>query len=315
MAYKLKDLKFEVLKPISYYMKDFDSTFQMGKHVHPYFEIMYCKSGSFFIDIAERTNDEKPTFVRHTISTNEFIFIDADVPHCLVTEQKSTIYNIEFLVCSQTDYNPFDVNSALRTDYSLLTRKSGLNCILNSENGYVIFSDTENVSHCLRALIKEFNEGCNSFERACIIKSRIILLFMEISKCHSNQNSSDGIIYIKRAKQYIQQNFTNDINIDEIAKNVNINKAYLQRLFKAYTDTTILKLINNYRITLCQQLLTTTNMPIEEIAQKSGFQSRQHLIYEFKKTNACSPSDYRKNYLNWQVDHRAKHHDSLWIKD
>ena len=76
------------------------------------------------------------------------------------------------------------------------------------------------------------------------------------------------------------------------------------------TGTTILKYINDYRLNICKDLLTSTSLSIEEITAKAGFRNRQHLIYAFKNRYDITPSEYRKKYLNAIIDYSAQLYES-----
>ena len=72
----------------------------------------------------------------------------------------------------------------------------------------------------------------------------------------------------------------------------------------------MLRSINALRVAKAQQLLTESNLSMEQIAAQTGFKNRQHLIYEFKNQISVTPSDYRKQYQQQLLDHQARMHDS-----
>ena len=311
-AVTLKKLKNEVLEPISYYMKNFNKNFLMSRHLHPYIEIMYCRSEHFTFEVYEENDEGQKVFNTYIVSPGEFVIIDAMVPHRLVTdiESDSMIYNVEFEVKEREQYNPYGVFDAISVDYSQMMSRGGWAQIANAKGGYAILTDTENVEHCFRVLLNILYGGIDSFEKACEVQARQMMLFAEISKCKVSLRTGGCVMYIKQAQEFINKNYASDIRIEDVARHVKVNKTYLQRLFRTYTGTTMLRSINALRVGKAQQLLSESNLSMEQIAAQTGFKNRQHLIYEFKNQISVTPSDYRKQYQQQLLDHQARMHDS-----
>ncbi len=301
----LKKLKTENFEPVAYYMKKFDRSFSMMRHVHPYVEFMYCQSRSFKFEVYEENEKGEKTFNIHEISAGKIIVIDSGIPHRIITDSDAEvmIYNIEFEVKDTKLYNPYGIFDSVTINYSNWFLKSGWNGIINAKDGYTILSDTENVEHCFRTYLNALMAGVNCFEDACVLFARKMILFSQIGKCRQENKPGGYIFYIKNARDYIHKNYAADLSIEDVAEHVKLNKAYLQRLFKTYTGSTILKTINEVRVDKAKCLLAETNESIDYIVAQTGFRNRQHLIYEFKKKLNLTPSAYRKQYGNRRVDY------------
>ena len=87
-----------------------------------------------------------------------------------------------------------------------------------------------------------------------------------------------------------------EINNEKIAEIVNYHPNYLNRVFLAAHGITIHKYITNYRITVAEQLLIATDLPISKIAESVGFSSRVPFTLSFKNINGIKPSEYRKRF-------------------
>ncbi len=146
-------------------------------------------------------------------------------------------------------------------------------------------------------------ENKDSLAQSCSILARFIQLLMEIDKCLTPSNLATGITYIKKAQDYIKNNFNRNLTVDDIAGHAGINKAYLQRLFNAYTGMSVMQSLNNFRITKCKRILIETNLTIDEICSHVGFNNRQQLIYEFKMQTGTTPTSYRNEYTNKNFRH------------
>lgn len=100
--------------------------------------------------------------------------------------------------------------------------------------------------------------------------------------------------YIEDASIYISNNYSNNIKVHDIAKYVNITRAYLFRLFKEYLHTSPQQFLINFRMEKACELLKDCNFTIGQVARSVGY--RDVLLFSkiFKKSFGISPSNYRK---------------------
>lgn len=305
----LHRLKNEILKPVSFYMKEFDRSFSMSRHVHPYIEVMYCQSEQFKFEVYEDKGNGEMEFNTYIVSAGEVIIVDAMVPHCIITDsdEKTMIYNIEFEAVKKETFNPYGVYDVFFVDYAKLIEKSGWRQIAESKNGFMILPDTENVEHCFRMYLNALTGGVNCFEDAYAVCARQMMFFSSIGKCKASDKVNGCVLYIKRAKEYINKNYVSNIKLEDVAEHAGVNKIYLQKLFREYTGQTILRSINEVRVGKARQLLAETNMSIDLILLQTGFRNRQHFIYAFKNIVGQTPSEYRKQnqhrFVNYQINH------------
>jgi len=100
---------------------------------------------------------------------------------------------------------------------------------------------------------------------------------------------------LSEAINYISENYSYDISIENIADNCNISKTWLCSLFKNELETTPLKFLCNMRILHACDILLTTNMNVTEIAINCGFSSTSHFGRMFKMITGQSPSEFRQS--------------------
>ncbi len=300
------EIKNLTLEPISFYFKTFDYDFRMGMHHHPYFEIMYAYQGSF--DIYIQSPYPYQSVKKLTVQQRQFIFLDAMTYHRLVIpdEKQRMIYNVELEPKRPSDYNPCNVNTVMPVDYYSIIHNCGLEKLGYETSGgggkYTLLTDTAQVEYALKNLIALHKEPIHTLDRALAAQYSIVNLFLEISECLKTV-SFGALSYIKKANEYIANNYVKKISLDDIAEHVGINKSYLQRQYKKYTGSTILNAINTLRVKNATYYLKSTPYPVKKIAEIIGFSSKQQIEYEFQKRLGVSPSDYRKQFDNIFVDH------------
>lgn len=103
---------------------------------------------------------------------------------------------------------------------------------------------------------------------------------------------------LRRVTEYINDNFCNLITLDVIAEHTNLSRYYISHLFKELLNTTFIDYLNDLRLSRAALLLTTTEIPVIEIAGKSGFNNISNFNRAFKMYYGTTPSKYRKNERN-----------------
>ncbi|MBE6912386.1 MAG: helix-turn-helix domain-containing protein [Ruminococcaceae bacterium] len=100
---------------------------------------------------------------------------------------------------------------------------------------------------------------------------------------------------IDRVANYIYNNFSSEISVDNLVEISNFERRQFYRVFKEKFGTTPNKYINELRINKAKALLTSTNMPMSEIATYCGFNTEHYFSRAFKLHEKISPNEYRKN--------------------
>lgn len=98
---------------------------------------------------------------------------------------------------------------------------------------------------------------------------------------------------IKRALNYIKNNYKEGITLEETALNMDITPEYLSMLFNREVGTNFNLFIKEFRIGKAKKLLIGSDMKIYEIAQEVGYNDSKYFCRVFKEIVGLSPSDYR----------------------
>lgn len=126
--------------------------------------------------------------------------------------------------------------------------------------------------------------------------SALLILLMEDAWSEERQTGEvHTTVEIQKVKEYLDQNFTRKITLDELAADFFINKYYLLTLFKERYGTTITAYLNQIRITYVKQQLRFTDKTVEALADELNMESA-YLSRLFKKIEGISPSEYRKQW-------------------
>jgi two-component system, response regulator YesN len=98
---------------------------------------------------------------------------------------------------------------------------------------------------------------------------------------------------IQTAIKYIHLNYQKPIQLKEVADLVYLSSSYFSRLFKEETGLNFVEYLTNYRLEKAKYLLKITTMPIETIANLTGFASSAYFATSFKRKERHTPKEYR----------------------
>jgi len=103
---------------------------------------------------------------------------------------------------------------------------------------------------------------------------------------------------VARAMRFIWDHFEQDVSVDAVAAEVGMSRRSLERAFQQALGRSINAELRRKRLEVCCKLLKTTDLPIIDLAPRTGFRSADFLHVSFRKTFGMTP-------LKWRVAARA----------
>jgi AraC-like DNA-binding protein len=110
-----------------------------------------------------------------------------------------------------------------------------------------------------------------------------------------NENETQRI---NQVYEYVMQNFSMQIRLEEAAEIANMSTNAFCRYFKAHTQKNFSQFVNEIRIAHACKLLQKRDFSISQISYESGFQSMTNFNKFFRKIMLKSPLEYRKEINN-----------------
>ena len=101
---------------------------------------------------------------------------------------------------------------------------------------------------------------------------------------------------IKQAQLYIEKNFEEKLNIDDIASMVKISGRNFLRRFKKATSNTPLEYIQRVKIEAAKKRLESSTLNIKEVMYGIGYHDEKAFRNTFRKYTGLSPLEYRNKY-------------------
>ena len=99
---------------------------------------------------------------------------------------------------------------------------------------------------------------------------------------------------LEDAKEYIRQNFQNEeISLNTVAASVNLSPNHFSTIFSQETGQTFVEYLTSVRMERAKELLRNSTMKTSDIAFEVGYRDAHYFSYLFKKTQECTPREYR----------------------
>lgn len=271
---------------VAYYYKQWDG-FDMPFHRHLAVEIMYTISGTCVVETENSC---------HEMKKGEFILLDSNVPHRLVVTEGNPcrMLNLEFVFQKSEPDKGFP---SMRT---LINGSPELQRFLSQQAPYCVYKDPSEIYQIMRSLITELDDTTRESEWAVqlLLAQLIIRLAKLLGKVETAPKQQQAA-YVQEALEYMHQHYDYEMKVEDIAAAVNLHPGYLHRIFKQQIGRTPVQYLTDYRMEKAKMLLENTNIPVSEIADYVGLNSRQYFSSLFKKYTGRTPLEHRRLAESW----------------
>lgn len=256
-------------------------------HTHKHIELMYVQEGR----ASQNINGEKVDF-----SQGEICLVNPDVKHCeYLYDQDCTVFwlglNAVFLDQYEKSEDPFDYSHSLK---KLINQK-------RSQYQYIRFTPITDAAYTHQAFLAIFHEMLQNLpgKKRLIIgySERIIdLLTKEYHICVSRKDRKElHRAIVTDVCDYIAGNFPST-SVQKIASIYHYSPDYLNRIFLQQTGMTISAYIQEKRMEHAFQLLRTTDLSVEYVAEQCGYHNMGFFYKKFKENYYTTPDAARKQY-------------------
>lgn len=124
-----------------------------------------------------------------------------------------------------------------------------------------------------------------------LFMSKLVESRQDISNKTSHKSAE---LYLEKSIEFIENNYPNNIKINDIAKYIGINRSYLTHIFKKNIDMSPQDFLLNYKIDKACTLLQNTDLSIKVVAKSIGYSDPLTFSKIFKKIKGESPKNYRE---------------------
>lgn len=106
-------------------------------------------------------------------------------------------------------------------------------------------------------------------------------------------SSGLGDLRLERVRTYIEENLHEPLLLKDLAASVFLSPFHFARMFKDSTGRPPHAFVRYRRIEKACELLSSTGLPIAEVARKTGFRTQSHFTGVFRRQVGVTPHVYR----------------------
>lgn len=118
-----------------------------------------------------------------------------------------------------------------------------------------------------------------------------------LTRSSSNRAAATGSklsdFYMRESLSFIEQNFQNNISVEDIANFCNLNRSYFGKMFKNHVGKSPQDFLISYRMTKAAELLKFSELSIHDISSAVGYANQLHFSRAFKNLYNLPPRQWR----------------------
>lgn len=281
MEYTLKSFitPIEITRIANIHYFEFTNQYHTSSASHNFCELLYCDRGEITVNAENYSG---------TVSDNQIIIHRPNEVHSLSCDEEAAPNVI--IIGFECSSEELDFFSHTPVTLSIEQKKMIADAMKEGMSVYTPPFDLPNVPEMKKR--EDFPFGADQ-----MIKLKLEALLISLIRSNKQLNSSLSSEVRQQSRieaihQYITENYTEKILLDNICFIFGTNKTTLCKDFKNEYKTTVLNYINALKIREAKMLLRQNKLSVTEISEKLGFNSIHYFSRLFKKTTGHSPKEY-----------------------
>lgn len=167
------------------------------------------------------------------------------------------------------------------------------------ETAFIIVSGYDDFAYCREALrlqITDYILKPVDYEEfgACIDNLKIALF--QQKSAEETEGGEERII--NKIVRFVQNHLAEEISLSVLAEEFHFSTQYVSQLFKNEIGVNFLTYLTNIRMEKAKKLLLSTDLPIAEVSEQSGYSDYRVFTKVFKKSEGVTPSQYRRDFMD-----------------
>ncbi len=248
----------------------------MPMHWHEAMEILFCLNGEVTIHVDHEAL---------TLSRNQLIVFDSREVHSIYSDS-----NLYMFLCIHVDKKQLSVYCPDLELYHIKCRPVPLDDPKSTQ--YIHLCQ---LAHDLtRTNIEdESTSAMRSDGTALLMLADMIRYFSVYSPPGATTVQNQPNDTIREIITYVNEHYMEKITLDDMAAHTGFSREYFCRFFKQHMGITFLHYLNEVRISHAGRLLTTTDLPVSEVMNQSGFTNQTIFNRLFKELYGMTPRQSR----------------------
>ena len=219
-------------------------------------------------------------------------------------EMMQTRYTMENTLMDAISHGQYHKVEVLFSQFSLHNFEKRLSDSLRNIKNYCIISNTLFRKAAEKGGVHPYYLDEASSEFANRIEQlsneiEVAELMTEMAKAYCRlvrkQNMKNYSALVQKAVVYIEGDLAGSLSLRVLAQDLNVNASYLSALFKKETGQTVTDYILQRRMELAAQLLKSTRLQVQTVAQNCGIVDVHYFTKLFKRHTGRTPREFRQS--------------------
>ncbi|SFG56436.1 transcriptional regulator, AraC family [Lachnospiraceae bacterium C7] len=153
----------------------------------------------------------------------------------------------------------------------------------------------ENGEEIKRNILSIYDSRGNNFESAVAMTGKLYTLLSSLLKISSKKIcTNNNVSYVQKAIEFISENYSYPITIEDVATYVGLSRSHLFRTFQTVLNVSPKEYLTDFRIKQACNLIENTDLTFTAIANSIGFDNSLYFSKTFHKRKGLSPMEYKK---------------------
>lgn len=257
-------------------------------HYHPEFEIIYVEKSYGIRLMGNHIGN---------FSDGDLMFISPNLPHVWRNDYDFYQDNKNLLV---DVYVIHFLEDALKNGFFDLPELAHLKKLFQLGQQGMLIKGTDQQK--IIGLIKDVYNSSGFDRLVLFLKTLDTIAKSEDYELLSNQGFTNSLNNadserINKVMNFLMENYNREIELDEVANLVNLNRSSFCRYFKYRTHKTCSQFLNEIRIAHACKLLINGEKTISEICYETGYNNISHFNRQFKLITGLTAKTYTNRYL------------------
>jgi AraC family transcriptional regulator len=125
------------------------------------------------------------------------------------------------------------------------------------------------------------------------IEGLVLEMLAEVARQRKHEEDGHVPRWLERAKEYIHEQFSEGLTLDDISEAVGVHPVHLSRVFRKHYRCTVGEYIRMLRVEYASRQILTSKATLLEIATNAGFSDQSHFSRVFKRHMGMTPTEYQ----------------------
>lgn len=242
-------------------------------HWHQSTEILFCAKGELIVNLKGQ---------EYLLKSGDYIAINPYEIH----STKSPVEN--WILCIQL---PFKYMSQLTFNRFFYEYRFKANSTKTD------FQSDGRLDYLFKHILQRFNKNQSNFVDRMVILTLVTNVITILTDKYSEQveqtQKIKSINFIEEVTDYLSRNSAQDIELKNVAEHFAYSESYTSRLIKSSLGTNYSEMLKIIRINKAVDLLNTSSLNLNQIAEKTGFKTYRNLYNAFYQIYKMSPKEFK----------------------